>query len=44
MYEEIMGDTLVAKYLGWTLLPMLLIVSAAGFLHIVSPQVSPFVS
>lgn len=39
LYGELLGDTLFMKYLGWVLIPLLLILFAAGFVHIVSPQV-----
>lgn len=38
LYEELLGDNLFFKLIGWCILPLLLVLFSAGFVHIVSPQ------
>ncbi len=39
LYAELLGNNLALKFVGWSVIPMLLILFSAGFAHIVSPQV-----
>ncbi|KAF7493069.1 Chloride channel protein 2 [Sarcoptes scabiei] len=38
LYSELSHENFLIKYCGWTLIPILLVIFAAGFAHIVSPQ------
>ncbi|XP_017486297.1 PREDICTED: chloride channel protein 2-like [Rhagoletis zephyria] len=38
LYAELLGNNLALKFVGWSVIPMLLILFSAGFAHIVSPQ------
>lgn len=38
LYKEILSGNLLLQYVGWLLVPVLLILFAAGFVYIVSPQ------
>jgi hypothetical protein len=40
LYEDLTGDNIILKFMAWTIMPLLLILFASGFVHIVSPQVN----
>lgn len=38
LYDELLTENIATRLIGWTLIPLLLVLFAAGFVHIVSPQ------
>nr|XP_027201193.1 chloride channel protein 2-like [Dermatophagoides pteronyssinus] len=38
LYDELLNQNLLFRYIGWTAIPVFLVLFAAGFAHLVSPQ------